>query len=177
MEKRSPRYKFQGFIYNPVVPDQVAMGDAQQDTFIDLVPSGNIDNLTGGAFPEYTVEYETVTDEVEITRARTVEYDGVLNQTKSASLLTYPTNVEAPFVLLTVGKYTFGTYSEKRNGSSLKIDYPNFIQGLRVTKINGQLNQYEVDLVYQIQKGNDPNIVDKIFGSVGYGTVRFSYGD
>lgn len=60
----------------------------------------------------------------------------------------------------------------------MKVTYPNFIRSAEVTKINGQLNQYTIQLVYQIQQGDDPNLVDKVFSSVGYGaTVKISYGD
>ena len=193
MVKRIPRYKFLGFIYNPAVPDNASPSTPYADanwgytgtTISNAVTLENakesLSNLFGNSVKSSDtitkVVYEEVTKDVEVTKARTVEYDGVLNQTKSASLLTYPTNVESPFILLTVGEYTFGTYSAVSDGSKLYVHYPNFIKSMEVTKINGQLNQYTIQLVYQIQAGNDPNLIDKIFGAVGYGTVKISYGD
>ena len=53
----------------------------------------------------------------------------------------------------------------------------NFIKGMEVTKINGRLNQYTIQIVYQIQHGDDPNLLDKIFSSVGYSTIKITYGD
>lgn len=180
--KRRPRIHFQGFIYNPAVPEEASGGSAWQDgTFVVIDPNGVGQSLLspiGAASTSYErVEYETVTKQVEVSRARTVEYDGVLNQTKSTSLLTYPTNVESPFVLVKVGNFTFGTYNAQNIGNQLRVNYPNFIRGMEVTKINGRLNQYTIQLVYQIQHGNDPNLVDKIFSSVGYGIIKISYGD
>lgn len=197
-------YWLNGFIYNPAVPLDAKAGPSLLNTTnpTDLVfsPDPRLDGIEPtltyppgtdprnlflsalGLTPKSSdekvkIEYEDVTKEVEVKKARSVDYAGVLNQTKRASLLTYPTNVESPFVLLKVGEYTFGTYNTRASNNRLYVTYPNFIQGLEVTKINGRLNQYIIQLVYQIQKGNDPNLIDKIFGSVGYGKVKISYGD
>lgn len=197
MVKRAPRYTFQGFIYNPAVPDSAQPGlplvdggyEAPESTVTPAFSVDKLKSLIGNIFGftkteteqeqsvKTTVVYETVTEDVEVTKARSVDYDGILNQTKSTSLLTYPTNVESPFILLKVGNFVFGTYNSTNSNSKIFVDYPNFIRGLEVTKINGRLNQYAIQLVYQIQKGNDPNLIDRIFGSVGYGTVKISYGD
>ena len=185
MESRRPRYTFQGFIYNPAVPDYATPITAYQDEHwddyynnADLANANDLLNDFTGASQWVRYEYEDVEEEIEVTRARTVEHSGVLNQTKSASLLTYPTNVETPFIILKVGDFTFGTYNAITKGSTLRITYPNFIKGMEVVKINGQLNQYTIQLVYQIQQNDDPNLLDKVFSSAGYGaTVKISYGD
>jgi len=182
-------YRFLGFVYNPAVPDSASPGiQLPEDSSSGVTSAYTTDQIKNsinsafGAASSYSpskveYDYETVTEQVLVKRPRTVEYAGELNQTKSASLLTYPTNIESPFIILKVGEYTFGTYNTKNIGSKVYVTYPNFISGMTVTKVNGQLNQYTINLVYQIQKGNDPNLIDKIFSSIGYGTVKISYGD
>ena len=67
----------------------------------------------------------------------------------SLNLLGYTTRVETPFVKVTIGNYTFGVYENKnleRGEDSLggymlqKVKYPNYIQSLNITKINGKVN-------------------------------------
>ena len=57
------------------------------------------------------------------------------------SLLSTSTFVESPFVIVKIGKYTFGSYTDKGNlnkyGSSLSVTYPNYMQSIDITKING----------------------------------------
>ena len=102
-------------------------------------------------------------------------------RTKSASLLTFPSYVESPFVMVTVGEHTFGSYTIEGNfnkpGSKVNVQYPNYITSLTAIKINGSVNQYTINIVYQIEAGNDPNLLDKIFSKVGYGKIKISYGD
>ena len=99
------------------------------------------------------------------------------------NLLSYPSLVEAPYINVTIGQYTFGKYEEKRKGnvadntSSIIKKYPNFITSLNVIKINGQVNMYTINLLYQIRVGDDPNFIDKILSTVGYGKIKISYGD
>ena len=173
MESSRNYYSFQGFIYNPDVPE---VDNMPIMTWVDQVydtPSQS------GAFPEDVVnqpEYEEVTESITRNGVKSLDYAGE-HLTKSTSLLTFPTNVETPFIILKVGDYTFGSYNSIRNGRELNVSYPNFIRGMEVVKVNGRLNQYTIQLVYQVQAGNDPNLLDKIFGSVGYGNVEISYGD
>lgn len=98
-----------------------------------------------------------------------------------ANLLTYPALVEAPFIKLTIGDYTFGTYiksTEKYSNRNIDfIQYPNFVDSMEVVKINGAVNQYTIRLIYQVEPGADPNLMDKILSKVGYGTIKISYGD
>lgn len=180
-------YKFVGFIYNPAVPDYASPGVPVSGSAPSIGIADSVDAVSSavhgasGASASSTskivYDYETKIEKVAVKRARTVDYAGTLNQTKSTSLLTYPTNVESPFILLTVGDVTFGTYETQRVGSKLYVNYPNFIQSLEVEKTNGQINEYKINLVYKIQQGDDPNLIDKIFSSVGYGKVKISYGD
>ena len=95
-----------------------------------------------------------------------------------ASLLSLPTLVESPFVIVKMGDYTFGNTSRSGNlKNGIKVTFPNFMQGMDVVKINGDVNLYTIRMVYGIAPGNDPNFLDKVFSSVGYGKIKISYGD
>ena len=79
--------------------------------------------------------------------------------------------IQAPFVELTFGGFTVGSYKNS-------LDYaPNHITSLNIKKINGEINQYTVALVHQIRAGEDPNMLDRVFSSVRYGKVKIRYGD
>lgn len=93
------------------------------------------------------------------------------------SLLSYPSLVEAPYINVNIGGFTFGKYNETRTQDAVIINYPNFVTSLDVTKINGQVNMYTITMLYQIRVGDDPNFIDKILSSVGYGKIKISYGD
>jgi hypothetical protein len=90
--------------------------------------------------------------------------------------------VESPFVIVKMGDYTFGTYTGRKSksptGNLLNVDYPNFIRGISVTKINGQVNMYTLNLVYAITQYDDPNMLEKIFSSVrDHREMTLTYGD
>lgn len=98
------------------------------------------------------------------------------------NLLSVGTLVESPFIILEVGKYTLGTYTASFStlkGDKIKIvNFPNFMDSMTVMKINGTVNTYTINLVYQISQGDDPNLLDKIFGSVSdTRKITISYGD
>lgn len=130
-----------------------------------------------------TVTYKTKYKEVvtTVTRDTLSHTDADLYESKSTNLLSYPSLVESPFIIVKIGDNSFGSYSKEGNwnkrGSSLNVQYPNFLQSLTVTKVNGTVNQYTINMTYQIQHGEDPNFLDKVFSSVGYGTIYISYGD
>lgn len=102
------------------------------------------------------------------------------------NLLSNPTRVETPFIKVTIGDYTFGIFSQT-NGVKKTTDgsyrynlfqYPNYIKQLQITKINGQFNQYELQLEYPIAENNDPNFFEKVFSNVSKSRkIIFSYGD
>lgn len=79
--------------------------------------------------------------------------------------------VQAPFVEVEFGNYTIGSFK-----NSLDY-YPNHITALNVKKINGEINQYTINLVHQIRYGEDPNLLDKVFSTVRYGKIKIRYGD
>lgn len=104
----------------------------------------------------------------------------------SLALLSNANRVEVPFVKVTIGEYTFGAYDRKNFNETTnqgffkkaKIQFPNYIQRLQITKINGQVNQYTLDLTYPIRPGDDPNFFEKVFSSVSDSRkIIFSYGD
>ena len=121
--------------------------------------------------------YQEVTKTVSRDELRTADSD--LNKIKSTNLLSYPSLVETPFITLKIGDYTFGTASKSGDlqKTKLKVTYPDYMKSINITKINGKVNQYTINMAYQIMAGDDPNRLDKIFSSVGYGTVKISYGD
>lgn len=102
-------------------------------------------------------------------------------------LFSTTTRVETPFIIATIGDYTFGAYSkETRNAimsngdmySSIATVYPNFMQSLTVDKINGSVNTYTLVMKYAIRPGDDPNLLEKIFSSVSNTrNIKLSYGD
>lgn len=98
------------------------------------------------------------------------------------NLLTYPSLVESPFIYLRIGNYTFGSYiasqREPTRQVPMKVTYPNYMKSLNVTKTNGIVNTYSINMVYQIKQGDDPNLLDKIFSSAsGNRKIYITYGD
>ena len=104
------------------------------------------------------------------------------------SLLSSQTRIQVPWVKVTLGTYTFGIFDNKtkskgakdQNGfySTYQVKYPNYIQSLTVTKINGQVNQYVLNITYPITQFDDPNFFEKVFSSISSTRkIIFSYGD
>lgn len=107
------------------------------------------------------------------------------NAAKNLSLLGSLSRIEAPFIKVTIGEYTFGIYQKsaatlEANGfyTAAKIMYPNYVQSLNIQKINGQVNTYTLNFVYPITPDDDPNFFEKVFSSVSKSRkIVFSYGD
>lgn len=101
------------------------------------------------------------------------------------SLLSVTARVEAPFVRVNLGGYTFGVYEAKKSGTAsnglytnIQTKYPNFIQSLKITKINGTVNRYVLSIRYPVNQDSDPNFFEKIFSSVSKTrTIDIDYGD
>lgn len=101
------------------------------------------------------------------------------------SLLSSEARIQVPWVKVTIGSFTFGVFSKK--GKALNADgsyqyydvqYPNYVQSLSITKINGQVNQYTLSINYPITTIDDPNFFEKVFSSVSKTRkITFSYGD
>lgn len=104
----------------------------------------------------------------------------------SWALLSNTNRVEVPYIKITIGKYTFGTYNKQYLNETTnqgffkkaKIEYPNYVQDLSIVKINGQVNEYTLRLFYPVRPGDDPNFFEKVFSSVSSSRkIIFTYGD
>lgn len=172
-------YRFQGFIYNPMISEGDYGAGSIKDPNIDNVFAADYSNeYQGGPRSESSIVYDT--KDVEVTRQKklTAQYEGSLDRVKSTNLLSYPSLVETPYIVLNVGGITFGTrYNKETTKLGYKIDYPNFMDSIEITKVNNSVNTYTISMTYQIEAGDDPNLLDKIFSRVGYGTIKISYGD
>ena len=94
------------------------------------------------------------------------------------SLLSSLNRVEVPIVKVTIGDYSFGVYSEEERRQGKIIRYPNYVQGVSVKKLNGQVNTYTLTIIYPITERDDPNYFEKVFSSVSKTKkIVFSYGD
>jgi hypothetical protein len=96
-------------------------------------------------------------------------------------LLSYPSLVESPFIIVEIGGYTFGSYDNTDSKLGGKVTYPNFMSQINIVKVNGQVNTYTIRMIYQITKGDDPNMLDAIFSKnkdkYGWQKIKISYGD
>ena len=101
------------------------------------------------------------------------------------SLLTSKARVEAPFVRVKIGGYSFGVYEEKTRAvgqsgvyKNVSSKYPNYIQSLSIKKINGTVNQYNLRIEYPVTENDDPNFFEKLFSSVSSSRlISITYGD
>lgn len=102
-------------------------------------------------------------------------------------LLSTMNRVETPFIIAEFGGVSFGVFdvnsknvvgSNNSPFNAVSVTYPNFMRSLTVTKINGAINTYTLQMVYQITHGDDPNLLDKIFSKAKKDrTIYLSYGD
>ncbi len=103
------------------------------------------------------------------------------------SLLSSQARIQVPWVKVTIGTYTFGIFTkstrqEARDNygfyKAYNIQYPNYVQGLTIKKINGQVNQYSLNISYPVRTEDDPNFFEKVFSSVSQTRkIVFTYGD
>lgn len=100
---------------------------------------------------------------------------------KKADLVTIPTMVESPFIIATIGGYTFGSFSRAsymNSGIAINVDFPDYMKSLNITKVNGTVNTYTLTFSYQVAYGEDPNKLDKIFSKASTDRkIKLSYGD
>ena len=91
------------------------------------------------------------------------------------SLLSTPNFVQTPIIQVKIGDHSFGVYSKDKKGYQ---QYPNYIQSLEISKINGQVNSYTLVLNYAVTEYNDPNFFERVFSSVSKSrAIEFTYGD
>ena len=106
---------------------------------------------------------------------------------KNRSLLSSQARIQVPWVKVTIGDYTFGIFDEQTKSwgkdqagfyQPFSIQFPQYIQSLEVTKINGQVNKYTLLINYPITQHDDPNFFEKVFSSVSSTRkIIFTYGD
>lgn len=105
---------------------------------------------------------------------------------KTKSLLSSQARIQAPWIKVTIGTYTFGVFSKTRARqkddnnfySAFNIQYPNYVKSLTIKKVNGQVNTYNLSISYPVRTGDDPNFFEKVFSSVSSTRkIVFSYGD
>lgn len=102
-------------------------------------------------------------------------------------LLSSQARIQAPWVKVTIGDYTFGVFDEKTKAwgksnagfyTPFSIQYPQYIKTLEVLKINGQVNTYSLSIDYPVTQFDDPNFFEKVFSSVSRTRkIIFTYGD
>lgn len=103
------------------------------------------------------------------------------------TLLSSQARIQVPWVKVTIGAYTFGIFTKSTRKEAkddqgfykaYNIQYPNLVQGLTITKINGQVNQYSLSIIYPIRIEDDPNFIEKVLSSVSQTRkIVFTYGD
>ena len=96
------------------------------------------------------------------------------------SLISFQNKVENPFIILKIGKYTFGHCRpiDAKKMQTLKITYPNFLTSINIRKVNGAVNTYTIKMVYAITENDDPNMLERVFSSISNSrTIYISYGD
>ena len=94
------------------------------------------------------------------------------------NLLSTPTYVESPFIIMKVGDYTFGKYTRTGVGATYSVTFPNYMKSIRIVKVNGSVNTYTINLVYGITQYDDPNKLDMVFSTISEGRrITLSYGD
>lgn len=103
------------------------------------------------------------------------------------SLLSSTALVQAPWIKVTIGDFTFGvmnesekkvTESQSNTYISHVLQYPNYVKSLSIVKINGQINQYTLNISYPVRAQDDPNFFEKVFSSASRTRkIVFSYGD
>ena len=107
---------------------------------------------------------------------------------RKISLLSSEARIQAPWIKVAIGDYTFGVVNKAElkstnsdgfyTAKSYESKYPNYIKSLNIIKINGQVNQYTLSIEYPVRPQDDPNFFEKVFGSVSKTRkIVFSYGD
>lgn len=98
-----------------------------------------------------------------------------------SSIVSAQNRVEAPFIIIKIGNYTFGhcTLPDRNVMSTMaNVTFPKYVQSLSVVKINGSVNTYNAVMEYPITASDDPNLLEKVFSSISKTReVIFQYGD
>lgn len=102
-------------------------------------------------------------------------------------LLSSQARIQVPWIKVTIGDYTFGIFDEATKSwgtdqfdfyQPFQVQYPQYIRELEVTKINGQVNKYKLNIEYPVTQFDDPNFFEAVFSSVSKTRkIIFTYGD
>lgn len=100
----------------------------------------------------------------------------------SSSIVSAQNRVESPFIIVKIGKYTFGACSDMSSRQKMKqvmkVTFPNYMQAINIVKVNGAVNTYNLRMEYGITEVDDPNMLEKVFSSVSKSReIQLSYGD
>ena len=105
----------------------------------------------------------------------------------SRNILAPAARIQVPWIKAVIGNYTFGVFTKTAKTAigedgqyftTYNVQYPNFVKSLSVKKINGQVNQYTLNIVYPVRQNDDPNFFEKVFSSVSRTRkIIFTYGD
>ena len=100
----------------------------------------------------------------------------------SIQLLGTTSRIETPFVQVKIGNHSFGVFNKEQGqgsyANSTKYKYPNYVKSLNIVKINGTVNTYTLQMIYQITPGDDPNFLERVFGQqANTRRMIISYGD
>lgn len=140
-----------------------------QQSLKDFLSNINIsDNKHNVAPIDVNVSYSAIKS----SKQSIFKLDKLKSATSTQSLISYPSLVEAPVIELSFNGITIGGYGNKGD------KYPNYISSMSVKKINGRINTYTINLVYQVRAGEDPNFIDKLISNTGYlKPLKIIYGD
>jgi len=165
-------YTFKGFLYHPDIPltSNVKLVDPYTSS-----TSSSVDAVSS-ADPGL-VEYNN-----KVIQQQTTVLANTYNDTRGMDLLSTSNLVEAPYIIVKIGDYTFGSYTKdgtlERANSTMRVTYPNYMKSITINKTNGVLNQYTLEMTYQIVPGKDPNLLDRVFSTIsGTREITISYGD
>ena len=178
-------YTFRGFIKNPAVTFNGLYNSDTDGDYPDWMHYTDWD----GVYQDNSRTAEELRRQLERTESGSPivyryekEVVGTINDIHGMKLLSTPTWVESPFIEVKIGDYTFGSFTREgtpeRILSEARVTYPNYMDSLKITKVNGAINQYVLSMSYQIQAGDDPNLIDKVLGSVSDSRkIILTYGD
>ena len=130
----------------------------------------NLSKNTSGTTNKTVVSDDSIKNAIDIFNGKTkksIKKELVVNNTFSISKYL----VEAPFVEINMGGYIIGSYKGSLD------QFPNYISSLEVSKVNGEINKYKIQIIYQIRYEEDPNLIDKLISTVRYKKFKIQYGD
>lgn len=106
----------------------------------------------------------------EYGKSEPIKSSTLVQGTPNTSVLpVVSTLVEAPMFEVNIANATFGGYHNKQ--------IPNYVKSITITKTNGSINQYNIQLIHQISPGDNPNYIDNLLSKEKYNTIGIKYGD